>query len=170
MMKLGSCAQKCWPDGPAVALAALLLHVCYIIHPCAAVSSSRSGKRQCSYGVCMYRSHGKTSSHGRRKQVGCCATYNTPCSGHHCSNKESCCSFRFVCWLKHCDISLTRNAAAALDMVADLSIVIFHTLSQQRQVVYNAWTSPHVTMTNAFAAVINRNMVVVVVVVTICNH
>ncbi len=62
------------------------------------------------------------------------------------TKKECCCSFGLLCSLQHCGISQ----------------------SQQRQAVYNARTSLHIKMTNAFATIITRNIDIVVVAVAIC--
>lgn len=92
-----------------------------------------------------------------------------------------------ICFLAeaYCDISLTRNAAAASDLFADWSIMMFHTLSQQRRVVHfqcgelimqSRWcasgylanlASTLVAMTNAFTTIMIINIIVVIVVIVV---
>ena len=97
---------------PAVALAPLLLHALYKKYSCTVASSSKFGKATVAMGRACIVSALKTAAMVKESRL-VAVPYIAPCSGHDCSNKECCCSFGFVGWLKHCNISLTRKAAAA---------------------------------------------------------
>ena len=119
---------------PALAAAALLLHALYTMHPSTVASSSRPRKARVAKGCKCIPVHGTSKKVVMVKESKLAAVPHTcaPCSRHERSNKGCCCSFSFVCWLKHCGISLKRNAAAASDFFAHYSIVVSHSLSRDR--------------------------------------